>query len=187
MSGFEPDEGVEVAHAQRPGERGAQARLLGLRDQALELGFREEVEQVAPVLGQRVDEHAVATALPREVDDEPRVDPLVEVVVREGRGDELRGEPLEGALALAEDPQGRFVVALDEPDLDRGGVQRGGPEDRERDRPGLVRHGAQRDAHVDLLGEGVADLPDDGREVRPDDRLLEVLHVHDVGVSANGL
>ena len=105
-------------------EGGAQAGTLGLHHHVPQHGFRHEVEQVASVLGQRVNQEAVAPPLFGQLDHQVRVQAVFkQQVVGEQGADEFGLRVTQGFPGIQQDLAGGFVFGYLETHLDRRSIQ----------------------------------------------------------------
>ena len=110
---------VQVFQLEMAAEGGAQAGRLGLQHHIAQDGFGHKVEQVAPVLGEGVDEEAIALAVFGQLHHQVRVKAAFkEEVIGEEGADELGVGVADGGAGLAEHFNGGVVVGNLEADLD---------------------------------------------------------------------
>ena len=109
-------------------------------------GSATKSNRLRPVLGQGVDEPAVALAVLGELRHVVRVEAVVQGVVGEQRADELGVEARERLAGGEQRLDRRVVLGVHEAHLDRGGLQHAGGVDRHGHgvRPGWAPRPASR-------------------------------------------
>ena len=159
---------------------GAQTHLFTFEHHRLQVSLGNEVEQVPSVLGQGVDEEAVALPLFGQLYHHVRVQPIVKRVVSENGAHELCLVPFHRRPGLAQHIDGGVVVSVTEAYLDRCGVQHSGGVSCHGHRAGLTGNYAQGYAYVVFRLDSRPDLVDHRWMSRTHQGFLKVLHVHHI-------